>query len=1220
MEKYHFVSKQENENREKIWTKETWGMTMCLFGALVVLIMLFGHLILGKVGEGIVGFLLGSVGYLVFPACIYLILQGVCLIRDRSLQAPLRYVWLILGIVYCVVAFVHTLMSREYDLTGFFPYLADCFRHGMNGYAEAPLGGIVTAIAVYPLLRYTTAVGSCIIFATVAILLTLLFLFLLKGTAFPFLQPKANPAPPKEKKGFHPFAKKQEPPQEAPIPRYTMEGAVPPESVRETYEAAEPDPQPLPKTYPRPTVRTVQEKDAPPMMQHSEAYLRSVANFDNKVNEILARQEQNASMYRPATDSPDCDFQRRNEAFYEMANRVVNRSAQPQKNRDLFADHKPQEEYLPKPTDAEEGRAILYPSEEYAKNSYQRNLIFNDSSDFNNRRTKPARAKGGYKPVVSYGDSYVSSLEESNGMPRKIVTDATADSPTFRSSYGNGGNRTIESVPFNGRTPYRGDSPVPNPFRHTDSSTEYRPVPTERTSPPTDLFTRPSIEEYNKSDAIRMERAGRTTSVENSFVRPSMANKSSVRPSAESYEPMNPSWENLRTNEGETEPVRPSFDRSEYRPSSERTEPIRPSVDRTEQRSSFDRTEQIRPSEERREPLISSFDRTEQPSDRMTSSEERGSESERPRTENVPERGRNNPLSISSIFSSRSNDTGRTRIDASMLPEDRKFVDRSPMRSKANLFDDPMPDESSRAEETMDRAIERRVPERERISEPKPEPKPAPRKRRVYHKPPMEMLEQYDEKSATSEDEVLQNTDVIVSTLGDFRIEAEVMKVTVGPTVTRYDIEIPRGIQAKKVSAYDEDLARRLHVTGGVTIYPNFESGYISIEVPNKKRSTVGLSSMLMDKKFQNSKPGSLTFAMGKDVEGRAIFGDIVKMTHMLVAGGTGSGKSVFLNEMIVSLIMKYSPEELRLILVDPKQVEFVVYKDMPHLMINEIVSDPTRVINILNWAIEEMNRRYALFRDRLQLGQALVRNIDEYNASLGEGEQKLPKIVMVVDEFADLMLRAKKEIEDRIQNLTQKARAAGIHLVIATQRPSVDVVTGIIKSNLPTRVALRVTQEVDSRTILDDSGAEKLLGNGDMLYKTSEMPSPYRVQCGYVSSAEVQRIVEYVKENNEAVFDASITEYLNNAAKPDDEGEVGEEMDDGELDPVYIDALRYVVTIGQASISMIQRRCSVGYNRAGKIIEWMENMGYISPFEGAKARKVLLTKEEFEQKYGTEE
>lgn len=1219
MEKYHFVSKQENENREKIWTKETWGMTMCLFGALVFLIMLFGHLILGKVGEGIVGFLLGSVGYFIFPACICLVLQGVCLIRDRSLQAPLRYVLLVLGIAYCVVAFVHTLMSREYDLSGFFPYLADCFRHGMNGYAEAPFGGIVAAIAVYPLLRYTTAVGSCIIFATLAVLLTLLFFFLLKGTAFPFLQKRENPAPPKEKKGFHPFSKKQEQPsREESIPRYTMEGASPSEGVGETYEAAEPDPQPLPKTYPHPTVRTVQEKDAPPMMQHSEAYLRSVANFDNKVNEILARREQDASMYRPASDDPDSDFQRRNEAFYEMANRVVNRPAQPQKNRDLFADHKPQEEYLPKPADAEEGRAILYPSEEYAKNSYQRNLIFNEDSDFNNRRTKPARAKGGYKPVVSYGDSYVSSLEESSGMPRKIVTDATTES-SFQSAYGSGGNRTVESVPFDGGTPYRGDSPVPNPFRRTDDSTAFRPVPAERTSPQTDLFTRPSIEEYNKSDAIRMERAGRTASAENSFVRPSMANKSFVRPSTESYEPINPSWENLRAKEEDrTEQIRPSFDRQEYRPSAERTEPVRPSADRSEQRS-FDRTEQIRPSEERREPLISSFDRTEQPSDRTTSSEEPDSQSDRPRTENASERGRENPLSISSIFSSRSNDTGRTRIDASMIPENRRFVDRSPMRSQANLFDAPL-DEPSRAEETVDRALERGVSEQRSVPESKPEPKPAPRRRRAYHKPPMEMLEQYDEKSATSEEEVLQNTDTIVSTLGDFRIEAEVMKVTVGPTVTRYDIEIPRGIQAKKVSAYDEDLARRLHVTGGVTIYPNFESGYISIEVPNKKRSTVGLSSMLMDKKFQNSKPGSLTFAMGKDVEGRAIFGDIVKMTHMLVAGGTGSGKSVFLNEMIVSLIMKYSPDELRLILVDPKQVEFVVYKDMPHLMINEIVSDPTRVINILNWAIEEMNRRYALFRDRLQLGQALVRNIDEYNASLGEGEQKLPKIVMVVDELADLMLRAKKEIEDRIQNLTQKARAAGIHLIIATQRPSVDVVTGIIKSNLPTRVALRVTQEVDSRTILDDSGAEKLLGNGDMLYKTSEMPSPYRVQCGYVSSAEVQRIVEYVKENNEAVFDASITEYLNNAAKPDDEGEVGEEMDDGELDPVYIDALRYVVTIGQASISMIQRRCSVGYNRAGKIIEWMENMGYISPFEGAKARKVLLTKEEFEQKYGTEE
>ena len=352
---------------------------------------------------------------------------------------------------------------------------------------------------------------------------------------------------------------------------------------------------------------------------------------------------------------------------------------------------------------------------------------------------------------------------------------------------------------------------------------------------------------------------------------------------------------------------------------------------------------------------------------------------------------------------------------------------------------------------------------------------------------------------------------------------------------------------------------------------------------------------------------------LGKDIEGRAICGDIMKMKHLLVAGSTGSGKSVCLNALIISLLYKYSPEDLRIILVDPKQVEFNIYEKLPHLMINEIIFEPAKVVNVLNWAITEMERRYSLFKEKTKKG-TLVREIDEYNAHLLPDEEKLPKVVMIIDELADLMSVAKKDIEDRIQRLTQKSRAAGIHLVLATQRPSVNVITGVIKSNLPTRVAFKVTQEVDSRTILDESGAEKLLGYGDMLYKTDTMTFPRRVQGALVESAEVQQVVQFVKEHNEAYFDDSVYDYINNAKSGG--GVDGDGGDDG-VEAVYIDALRYVVQIGQASISMIQRRCSVGYPKAGKIIEWMENMGYISAFEGAKARKVLLTPEEFESKYG---
>lgn len=491
-----------------------------------------------------------------------------------------------------------------------------------------------------------------------------------------------------------------------------------------------------------------------------------------------------------------------------------------------------------------------------------------------------------------------------------------------------------------------------------------------------------------------------------------------------------------------------------------------------------------------------------------------------------------------------------------------------------------------------------------------------PKKKHIYARynaPPISLLNDYQSAFAADGEEIERNKETIVDTLYQLKIPTEILSVTQGPTVTRYDIDIPGNIPASRVLSCDKELAMRLHAKDGVNIQTNYENGSISIEVPNKQKATVGLKEMIQSDSFTRAKPGSLMFGLGKDIEGRSICGDIKKMKHLLVAGSTGSGKSVCLNALIISLLYKYSPEDLRIILVDPKQVEFNIYDKLPHLMINEIIFEPAKVITVLNWAITEMERRYGLFKAKTKSG-TLVREIDEYNAHLNEDEEKLPKIVMIIDELADLMQAAKKDIEDRIQRLTQKSRAAGIHLVLATQRPSTDVITGIIKSNLPTRIAFKVVQEVDSRTILDSSGAEKLLGNGDMLYKMDTMTFPYRVQGAFLSSEEVQTVVEYIKENNEAYFDESVSDFINNSGAGGPEG--GGESDDS-VEAVYIEALRYVVSIGQASISMIQRKCSVGYPKAGKIIEWMENMGYISAFDGAKARKVLLTQEEFESKYG---
>ena len=283
--------------------------------------------------------------------------------------------------------------------------------------------------------------------------------------------------------------------------------------------------------------------------------------------------------------------------------------------------------------------------------------------------------------------------------------------------------------------------------------------------------------------------------------------------------------------------------------------------------------------------------------------------------------------------------------------------------------------------------------------------------------------------------------------------------------------------------------------------------------------------------------------------------------------------------------------------------------------MINEIITDAHKAVQSLNWAIMEMNRRYGLFEQMSRAGTYVV-NLDQYNAQL-EKSKRLPKIVIIIDELADLMLAAKKEMEDRIQNLTQKARAAGIHLIVATQRPSTDVITGVIKSNLPTRIAFYVATDVDSRVILDQSGAQKLLGKGDLVYTTHGLASPVRVQSAFISPEDSQKVVNFIKNNNEAYYDEEATAYINNRGgyAGDDSSSGGADKD--ELDPMFIEALRHVILSGSASISMIQRKCSAGYNRAGKIIEQMEEMGYISPFDGAKARKVLITKEEFESKYG---
>lgn len=505
------------------------------------------------------------------------------------------------------------------------------------------------------------------------------------------------------------------------------------------------------------------------------------------------------------------------------------------------------------------------------------------------------------------------------------------------------------------------------------------------------------------------------------------------------------------------------------------------------------------------------------------------------------------------------------------------------------------------------------------IQEEKEEPKEfVPMINRVYNKPPLDLFKVYKQDINAQREDHEERAGIIERTLSEFGIDAKVVNYVQGPTVTRYEIMMPPGVSVKKVPNHADDIAMRLESENGVRIEaPIPGKNLVGIEVPNKVKAMVGLRDIIESPNFQKDKAGALMFALGKDIVGNAVSDNLAKGPHYLVAGSTGMGKSVGLNSMIISLISKYSPEELRIILIDPKQVEFTVYNHLPHLMIDEIITNAQKAIATLQWAVDEMEARYSKFKENE------VKDIDEYNEEIASDTvPKIPKLVIIVDEVSDLMQYNKRDLEAKILSLSQKARAAGIHLVLATQRPSVDVITGVIKANLPSRIAFRVSNAMDSMTILAEGGAEKLLGNGDMLYRTATMPKCERIQGSFISNAEVKSIVNYIKEHNEAYFNDKAAAEIENAIKPqtpEPEENAGGEVLERNLgeDKLFIEALRKVVTVGSASISMLQRSFSVGYAKAGQLIDKMDRLGYVSPFDGAKARQVLITKEEFEKKYG---
>lgn len=444
----------------------------------------------------------------------------------------------------------------------------------------------------------------------------------------------------------------------------------------------------------------------------------------------------------------------------------------------------------------------------------------------------------------------------------------------------------------------------------------------------------------------------------------------------------------------------------------------------------------------------------------------------------------------------------------------------------------------------------------------------------------------------------------LVSTLKTFNIDVKVLEISKGPAITRFELQPTAGVRVSKITSLADDIALSLAATSVRIEAPIPGKAAIGIEVPNSSIATVTVRDVLESKEFKESK-SSLSCALGRDIAGKCIVGDIAKMPHVLIAGATGSGKSVCINSLVASILYKASPNDVKLIMIDPKVVELSVYNGIPHLLI-PVVTDPKKAAGSLNWAVQEMTSRYRMFAENA------VRNLKGYNELMDKkGMARLPQIVIIIDELADLMMVASKDVESYICRLAQLARAAGMHLVIATQRPSVNVITGVIKANIPSRIAFAVSSNTDSRTILDAGGAEKLLGKGDMLYYPMGASKPIRVQGAFISDDEVEKLVEFVKQESEAVYDEDVLEIVEKSGSEDD-GTDSEENSAMDADPLLSKAIEIVVDSGQASVSLVQRRLSVGYSRAGRLVDQMEARGIIGPHEGSKPRRVLVTKAEY--------
>lgn len=484
-------------------------------------------------------------------------------------------------------------------------------------------------------------------------------------------------------------------------------------------------------------------------------------------------------------------------------------------------------------------------------------------------------------------------------------------------------------------------------------------------------------------------------------------------------------------------------------------------------------------------------------------------------------------------------------------------------------------------------------------------------KLRPYKAPPVAILKEYNDNPGVNDD-IQEKIETLENTLSSFNINAKVINVVTGPAFTRLELQMPVGVSVNKISGLSNDIAMCLEAKSVRCQIPIPGKNLFGVEIPNKKRGIVGFKKLLCSPEFNTNKH-ALSFAVGMDCDGNSCVVDLNKMPHLLIAGSTGSGKSVCINTLICSLLFKYSPEDVKIALVDPKQVELSNYNGLPHLLVSKAICDNDKVANLLDWTIDEMEHRYTLMNERR------VKNIAQYNETIDTSvEETLPYIVVIVDEVADIVISLKREFEERIMRLAQKARAAGIILVLATQRPSVDVITGSIKANLPSRIAFAVTNFADSKTIIDAAGAEKLLGYGDMLFSQSTSPDLMRLQGAFIDTVEVNAVCDFIRENNDCWFDPRIEAAIFKKVSANNSETNLQDANGEELDMLFVKAVWNVIESGMASASRLQRTLGIGFPKASRYVDMMENMGYIGKNQGGnKPRDVMITREQFLEIYG---